>query len=207
MMKKLLIIGIIGTIIFNLTGCGLKQSFGINAYSEKLMALYFNDKDEKIVFIGKNNHYLFNKGTKKLTQVLRASKLLQLQDHHLDFYTELNKNPVDVKSRVTINFYKDTLTQKQISWLTSHKFQELIPKDTSKARGAYSLVIHMEGRRYQSDKTINQKVEKIEPMLLLNILTYKIQNLSKVSKTPMKIEGENPVKIKVGKSLLTPFKF
>jgi len=206
-MKKLLIIGIIGTIIFNLTGCSLKESFGVNAYSEKLMALYFNDKDEKIVFIGKNNHYLFNKGTKNLTQVLRASKLLKLQDHHLDFYTELNENPIDVKSRVSINFYKDTLSQKQISWLTSHKFQELIPKDTSKARGAYSLVVKMKGRRYQSDKKINQKVEKIEPMLLLNILTYKIQNLSKISKTPMKLEGDTPVKIKVGKSLLLPFKF
>ena len=206
-MKKLLLIGIVGTIIFNLTGCGLKKSFGVNAYSEKVMALYFNDKDEKIVFIGKKNHYLFNKETKKLTQVLRASKLLKLQDHHLDFYTELNKNPVDIKSRVSINFYKDTLTQKQISWVTSHNFQELIPKEHSQARGSYSLVINMEGRRYQSDKDINHKVEKIDPILNLNILTYEIQNLSKVSKTPMKIEGDNPIKIKVGKSLLIPFKF
>ena len=206
-MKKLLIIGIIGTIIFNLTSCGLKQNFGVDSYSENLMALYFNDKDEKVVFIGKNNHYLFNKGTKKLTQVLRASKLLKLQDHHLDFYMELNNTVIDVKSRISINFYKDTLTQKQRSWLTSHNFFELIPKDYSNARGVYSLAINMEGRRYQSDTTINQKVVKIEPMIKLDVLTYKIQNLSQLSKTPMKLEGKDPVNIRVGKSLLIPFKF
>jgi hypothetical protein len=120
---------------------------------------------------------------------------------------ELNNTAIDVKSRISINFYKDTLTQKQRSWLTSHNFYELIPKDYSNARGVYSLAINMEGRRYQSDKTINQKVVKIEPMIQLDVLTYKIQNLSHLSKTPMKLEGKEPVKIRVGKSLLIPFRF
>jgi hypothetical protein len=207
-MNKPLSIGIILlATALSFTNCGLKESFGVNSYAETLMALYFNDKDEKVVFIGKNNHYLFNKGTKAFTEVLRASKLLKLQDHHLDFYTELNQNPMDIKSQVTIRFYKDTLTQKQISWITSHKFLELIPKDHSEARGTYSLIVNMEGRRYQTDKNINKKVEKIDPFLQLNILTHEIKNLSQLSKTPMKIEGEYPVKIDVGKSLLIPFKF
>ena len=99
-MKKLLIIGIIWMMFFNFTGCGLKKSFGIKAYSENITAIYFNDKKEEVTFIGEKHHYLFHVDTKKLTEVLRVKELLKIQINNMDFYTQLSDTPSSVKSRI-----------------------------------------------------------------------------------------------------------
>ena len=206
-MKKLLIIGIIGTIIFNFTGCGLKKSFGVNSYSENIIAIYFNDKKEEVAFIGEKHHYLFQIDTKKLTEILRVKELLKIQINNMDFYTQLSDTPSSVKSHITIKFDKENLTQKQISWITSHGFHELVPKDSSTAKGSYSTAINMKGVRYKSKKDINQKVRKLAQSITLKVLTFELENLEKLEKTPLKLYGRQPFQLESNKSILSPFVF
>lgn len=206
-MKKLLIMGIIGAIFFNFTGCGLKKSFGVNAYSDNITAIYFNDKKGKVAFIGEKNHYLFHIDTKKLTEVLRVKELLKIQIDNMDFYTQLSGTPSSVKSRITIKFDKENLSQKQISWITSHGFHELVPKDNSTAKGSYSSVINMKGFRYKAQKDINQKVSKLTQPIPLKVLTFKINNLERLEKTPLKLYGKQPFQLESNTSILSVLAF
>jgi len=206
-MKKLLIIGIIWTMFFNFTGCALKKSFGVNAYSENIIAIYFNDKKAEVAFIGEKHHYLFHVGTKKLTEVLRVKELLKIQINNMNFYTQLSDTPSSVKSRIGIKFDKENLTQKQISWITSHDFHELVPKDNSSAKGSYSTVINMKGIRYKSRKNINQKVSKLAQPILLKVLTFELDNVEKLEETPLKLYGKQPFQLEHNRSILSPFIF
>jgi len=203
-MQKLLIIGIIWTMFFNFTGCALKKSFGVNAYSENIIAIYFNDKKEEVAFIGEKYHYLFRIDTKKLTEVLRVKELLKIQINNIDFYTQLSDTPSSVKSRIGIKFDKENLSQKQISWITSHGFHELVPKDNSSAKGSYLTVINMKGIRYKFKKKINQKVSKLDQPIPLKVLTFKIDNLAKLEETPLKLYGKQPFQLESNTSILSP---
>jgi len=206
-MKKLLIIGTIWTIFFNFTGCGFKKSFGVKAYSENIISIYFNDTKEEVAFIGVKHHYLFHIGTKKLTEILRVKELLKIQINNMDFYIQLLETPSSVKSRIGIKFDKENLTQKQISWITSHDFHELVPKDNSSAKGSYSTVINMKGIRYKSRKNINQKVSKLAQPILLKVLTFELDNVEKLEETPLKLYGKQPFQLEHNRSILSPFIF
>jgi len=186
-------------------GCGLKNSWGVPSYKDSIKALYVSNQE--LALIGEKNHYLFNKNTKKILDVLKAKKMLGLKSSHLEFYTQLINNPSEVSSRVTIQFKKKDLNTQQITWLKKHEFNETVPKDSSKAEGYYWLMLTLKGTRYEADSQVNRGVLALKKPITLNVLIFEMTNIVNISKTPFEVVENNVLKEKKSKRLFQAFTF
>jgi len=178
------------------------------SYTDVIVAFYSDKRGEKLVFLGKKYHYLFDQGARGFSELLKAKKFLYLQQKNFQVETSLDpKDNRKVNLKVSAELPLSTLNEKQKAWLASHNFtlqqsrvyvgQEPDPLYASRPvyrnQTVYLKTFFLKGTRYIANAEINKKAIKLTQARRLNVIGYKYQDKSMIKKivmTPLALVGD-----------------
>jgi hypothetical protein len=191
MKKYFLILLVIVVAIFSSIGC-TRGYPKMKSYQEKIISFYVAQERDTLVLIGEEYHYVFKKLTSKVSDFLKAEKLLGYSVNDLDI--SLTK---DINETIDIQFHLEfpinRLNSEQVAWLDTHGFYRIERKDGTSAE-RYSGGLFFDGKRFNKENLVNIMAVKIENKLTIKVIELDTDN-SDLNATPLVVE-DNVIKIK-----------
>lgn len=189
-MKKLFVILlVIGLGIFVSMGCVTKDLWrerGIKIYTDTIISFYSSHQKSEIIFIGTKYHYIFNKGTAPLQEVLKAKDFLALNKSNLNIRTETEKdNPSVVYTTLEIYFEEQRLTTQQKSWLNNHGFNRYTNYVPMRKK-----IFQLQGQRYTANSQVNDKAIKLKKPISIHVNVHSDNTLYKILMTPLTVTAD-----------------
>ncbi len=168
-------------------------------YKEHIISFYGNKKEGRIVFIGEKYHYIFNKGTKELIELLDRKRDLNLKEEFRAIRATISEDNRDiVKVNITFQFKKEDLTKEQEKFILDNKNMMFIGgggKDNNETElYGYLLSYNLLGQRYRATAKVNSQVVKLKNPIDIEILGFEVVNkkstLYKVAMTPITVVAD-----------------
>ena len=183
-----------------------RPTYSTIPYSETVFSFYVNNNTSEIAFMGTKYHYILHDYNQRFAEVMEAKKLLNLSQKNLKINARTFKTRPEVNTEVSVEFSKNSLSAKQITWLKNHNFKPLMlpPKvgeplmrvPLEKDIIAYVKNFNLDGKRYFANKEVNHRLEKLNKPFNLQI------DESVMDDAPSKIVEGLKVPLKI---VATPF--
>ena len=198
---------------FSSMGCVTKQVWTDpvkgSKYNESIISFYTNFEKNEIVFIGKEYHYFFEERTEAFMELLKAKKLLELSDKHLQIHASTGyRDPRKMRANMMVHFKKSELNTEQQTWIEEHGFHLIHTRsyfgespdyyhesnESLPLIDIYTMNYHIEGHRYVASSAVNNQVVKLKKPLFLSISEFKVKHkkstLYKVAMTPLSVTAD-----------------
>ncbi len=203
-MKKIFIsITLISIIIFSSFGCVTKQmwdkkrpSYSNVPYNDTIISFYINKNSSQIAFMGEKYHYILSDHRQEFSKLMEAKDFLNLSQKNLKIYTRTFKERPQLYTSIKIKFDKNSVNKKQILWLKNHQFRPFLLPQRPNEILAYTREFNLEGKRYFANSKVNNKLQKLNRPLKLQI------DESIMDKEPSQLEEALKIPLKI---VATPF--
>ena len=211
---------------FSSMGCVTKQmwdkkkaDYSYGSYNDTIISFYINKQSSQIAFMGEKYHYILDNQNQDFIQLIEAKNFLNLKQNNLKIISRTSKNNPTIHTNIYVNFKKDSLNSREISWLKNHHFRTIFLPPVVVARerareqnikypnrvdyrtlepkiASYRKEFQLEGKRYLANAQVNSKLQKLNQPLRL-----KIDEITK-EKEPSKLGEALKVPFKI---IATPF--
>jgi len=188
---------ILAILAYLIVGCATTELWSKKpAYDESISQFLITTNGEKLIFIGKQYHYIF-------ANEVSLNKVLQWQDRKILKAAFFDKFSVDAKNKITGHFailcFCHDATADQIQWLKNNEFHRFNIKNLSPPddKNTYIKEIQITGDRYLSNNISLDKYEKLNNEYHIQIDTDPsfLDTAGQIALTPIAVAEDGLVTI------------